>query len=256
MVRYDDSTSLPLLLHLNSEPWLNRQAYATAPALNAFPIRQPADRCVNLPPAMPTTATNTTLAYAIAARRSCRSFERRELSLAVLSRLLALTYGIQGVTSWSDGTCNLQRPLPSAGGLYPLELYLCLTNVTDISDGVYRFEPLHHRLEPKAALPHSEDLACMLLAQPFVDSANIVVFLVASYRRTMEKYGMRGYRYLLLEAGHVAQNFCLLSAEAGLGTLCIGGFQDHLINAWLRLDERDALTLYGMAAGWPSPAKA
>ena len=99
-------------------------------------------------------------------------------------------------------------------------------------------------------MPPADELAAMLLAQPYVASANAVAFFVGAHGRTLAKYGMRGYRYLLLEAGHAAQNLGLAATAAGLGTLCIGGFRDHLVNRLFGLDERQAVALYAVAVGW------
>lgn len=251
MIRYDDTQSLPLLLHLNSEPWLNLEAYAAQSAEVPFPVQAVAKDCVQLQ--MPAkAAVDSALQRAMTERRSCRRFEPRPLPQPLLSQLLALTYGTRGLATLPDGVRVLQRPLPSAGALYPLELYVCLSHVEGAADGLYRYEPLRHRLEPKGPLPTADALASMLLAQPFVVNANLLVLLVGNLGRPTAKYGMRGYRYMLLEAGHAAQNLCLLAAEAGLGSLCIGGFRDHLINGWLGLDVRQAVTLYGVAVGWPS----
>jgi len=251
LLRHDDTTGLPLLLHLNSEPWMNLDAYATQSAEVPFPICTPAEDCLMLPmPARLSVDHGSPVARTIGQRRSCRAFDERPLSLPVLSLLLDLCYGTRGLAILPNGNRVLRRPLPSAGALYPLELVVCLTRVEGALDGVYRYEPLHHRLEPRGPLPPPEELASMLLAQPYVTHANLLVFLVGGLDRTMAKYGMRGYRYLLLEAGHAAQNLCLVATEAGLGTLCIGGFRDTLLNRWLGLDTHHSVALYAVAVGW------
>jgi SagB-type dehydrogenase family enzyme len=86
-------------------------------------------------------------------------------------------------------------------------------------------------------------------AHPFIEDANAFVALTAPFERTQRKYGPRGYRYLLLEAGHVAQNLCLAAGRRGLATLCIGGFVDSILNAELGLDPRVAGVLYGVGVG-------
>jgi SagB-type dehydrogenase family enzyme len=253
VLRYDDTTTLPLLLHLNSEPWMNFDAYAAQSAEVPFTIGAPVEECIALsPPLRSATAEESSLAHTIGQRRSCRAFDDRPLSLMLLSRLLDLCYGTRNLTSLPDGNRALKRPLPSAGALYPLDLIACLTRVEGVPDGVYRYEPLHHRLEPRGALPQSDELASMLLAQPFVARANVLLFFIGGLERPTGKYGMRAYRYLLLEAGHAAQNLCLVAVEAGLGTLCIGGFRDGLVNSWLGLDVRRSIALYAVAIGWPS----
>jgi SagB-type dehydrogenase family enzyme len=77
------------------------------------------------------------------------------------------------------------------------------------------------------------------------------LFLTAVFERTMSRYGPRGYRYVLLEAGHVAQNLCLVATELELGTLCLGGFRDAAINELLGLDPRGEGAVYAVAIGQP-----
>ena len=94
------------------------------------------------------------------------------------------------------------------------------------------------------------ETAAALLAQPFISNANLVIFVAAQFQRTLAKYGPRGYRYVLLEAGHVAQNLCLLAEERGLTTLCIGGFRDAKVNGWLGIDGMREAVVYGVAVGY------
>jgi SagB-type dehydrogenase family enzyme len=91
---------------------------------------------------------------------------------------------------------------------------------------------------------------------PFFRDANLVICMAAVCERTQKKYGPRGYRYILLEAGHSGQNICLRASEMGLSTLCMGGFVDSRINALLNLDQRQEGIVYSVAAGfWGDPQK-
>jgi len=246
MIKSDDSTALPLLYHLNSEPWLNLDAYAATSAEVPFLVRVPRDHCV----ALPRAEAGGPVAQTLAMRRSCRRYAARPLSAHVLAGLLAGAYGVQAATRFNDDRVVLRRPVPSAGALYPLELYLSLTRIEGVPDGVYHYHPLHHRLEPVRPPATSEEVADLLLAQAFVGEANVLLFVGASLGRTLDKYGPRGYRYLLLEGGHVAQALCLLAAENGLASLCIGGFRDSRINRWLLLDGVHEAVIYAVALGW------
>jgi SagB-type dehydrogenase family enzyme len=95
-----------------------------------------------------------------------------------------------------------------------------------------------------------------MIAAPLVQHANAVVFLSAVFDRTLHKYGPRGYRYILFEAGHVAQNACLLATERGLASLCVGGFIDARVNRLLELDPRVEGTIYCVAIGHPGSGAA
>jgi SagB-type dehydrogenase family enzyme len=78
-----------------------------------------------------------------------------------------------------------------------------------------------------------------------------VIVLSANFGRTLKKYGARGYRYVLLEAGHVAQNICLTAAELGLGSLCVGGYRDRGLNHALGLDGQHEAVVYCIGVGYP-----
>jgi SagB-type dehydrogenase family enzyme len=72
------------------------------------------------------------------------------------------------------------------------------------------------------------------------------------FMRSMCKYGARGYRFALLEAGHQAENICLMAVQLGLGSLCIGGFHDTSVNDILGIDGRLHAALYCVAVGTAS----
>src|SRR5262249_55053063 len=88
-----------------------------------------------------------------------------------------------------------------------------------------------------------------LFAAPFLENVNVVVFMSAVFDRMLHKYGARGYRYILFEAGHAAQNLCLLAEELGLATLCAGGFMDAAMNRFLELDPRIEGCIYFVGVG-------
>jgi SagB-type dehydrogenase family enzyme len=246
MIKSDDATALPLLYHLNSEPWMNVDAYTATLAEVPIPVRVPRERCVALPGA----PEPGPVAQALAARRSCRRYAAHALDARVLSGLLAGAYGVLPMAAHGEGRVALRRPVPSAGALYPLELYACLARVDGVPDGVYRYQPLHHRLEPVRPPPTGAELDELLLAQAYVAQANVLLFVAAGLGRTLDKYGPRGYRYLLLEGGHVVQALCLLAHEHGLASLCIGGFRDSRVNRWLALDGVRQAVIYAAAIGW------
>jgi SagB-type dehydrogenase family enzyme len=248
MFKQDDATSLPFLFHLNSEPWLNFEAYADPAAEVKFKQITPAGNAVALPRAEQTTSLNELLAK----RHSCRHFAPRPMALGQVAALLLNGYGGLNVITNPNGVPGLVRPVPSAGGLYSLELYAMLTNVGDLADGLYHYNALHHRLEPMGAAAVTEIHNC-LLAPNFLEHANFVLIITSVFDRCLRKYGPRGYRYVLLEAGHVAQNLCLIATEVGLGALCVGGFCDSALNRLLGLDETQEGALYVVGIGSKEP---
>lgn len=241
-----DPMTLSLLFHLNSEPWRNDVAYAGAGrqerlhGLAGEPVTA-------LPPPAPSPLTAL-----LAERRSTRAFSPAELSLDAVSGLLAAAQGIVETVALDDGTSLVRRGAPSAGGLFPLELNVFARRVTGLADGLYVYDDHSHGLAERGRGDPTGLLAGALYAFPFVAEANLLLAFVARFSRMQSKYGPRGYRYILLEAGHAAQNVCLRAAELDLATLCIGGFIDSELNAALGLDDTEAGVVYAVAAGHPA----
>lgn len=184
----------------------------------------------------PGAGLTVTLEHALLTRRSHRQFTTRPLSEREVSQLL---WSAQGVTaSWGG------RTAPSAGALYPLELYLLTP------DGLRHYLPAGHRVE----LLTREDLraaaAAAALHQPAVRTATLVIVVTAVFARTTDKYGERGRRYVHLEAGHAAQNALLAATALGLGSVPIGAFDDQALGSALKLPS-DHAPLYLIAIGHP-----
>ena len=239
-----DSGALALLFHLNSEPWMNQPAYDEPAPLSAFKTLDGGGERIELPG----VAGTTPLFELIRARRSLRDFADRELPLERLAALLYRSYGFIGIRGAGREQMH-HRPVPSAGALFPLEIYVITRKVGGVADGLYHYAAWHHRLECLERGVAAYAMLADLQEQYYVAPANAIVFLTAVFPRTMKKYGPRGYRYVLLEAGHAAQNLCLLSAEQGLGTLCMGGFRDSAINRLLRLNPATEGAVYAVAIG-------
>jgi SagB-type dehydrogenase family enzyme len=173
------------------------------------------------------------------------------MTLPDLSAILAGSYGLSRTIRFSDGLESRARPVPSAGALYPLELYLLLAGVENVEDGLYHYGILDHALEPVRMEVPGHELFEAVIAAPLVVNANALVIMSAVFDRTLHKYGPRGYRYILLEAGHLAQNLSLLAAERGLSSLSVGGFIDSRVNRLLELDPRTEAAVYCVAIGHP-----
>ena len=248
MLPFDDPTALSLLFHLNSEPWLNDAAYRaggdTAPAGGPDALSE-----VALPPVAPSA-----LGQLLRARRSARSFMPATLTLAELAAVLDAAYGLVGEDGedGEDGAGASRRSVPSAGALYPLDVYAFLRRVDGVAPGLHRYDPATRTLALLREGDPFPTLAPELYAYPFVADANAVLALAATFSRTQAKYGPRGYRYILLEAGHAAQNVCLRAVELGLASLCMGGFVDSGLNRLLELDPRRAGVVYTVGFGRPA----
>jgi SagB-type dehydrogenase family enzyme len=164
---------------------------------------------------------------ALAARRSTRSFSARALPLDSVSQLL---WAAQGVTH-PDGL----RTAPSAGALYPLELYLLAGAVQDLAPGIYRYRPAEHRLQPTVNGDLRAELAAAALGQDWIRQAPAALVIAGVYERTGRKYGARAQRYVHIETGHAAQNVLLQAVALGLGGTAVGAFDDRALQRLLQL---------------------
>jgi SagB-type dehydrogenase family enzyme len=251
MLSSEDSRTLPLLYHINSEPWLNMEAYTDPSHEMQFKriARQEA-----MP--LPRSREDSLLRRLMRERRSCRSFTATPLPLAHLAQVLENAYGVTGLIEETGSHRFYARPVPSAGALYPLELYAVTQAVETLPDGVYHYGGLDHCLESVKQGSFLKNLGELLLGQFFLDNANAALVFTVVFDRTLRKYGPRGYRYILIEAGHVAQNVCLLAAELGLASICLGGFVDHRLNTWLGLDGTTEAGVYVVGLGYSHPQQA
>ncbi len=245
MIPLQDPTTLSLLFHLNSEPWLNDEAYQGG-AMNQE-LKVPDGIITEVPLPQP---DGSALMDLLGRRRSCREFSQAEMPLGHASALLAASYGALAPARFGGQVPFLRRTVPSAGGLFPLELYTFTQRVQGLEDGLYHYDVVAHSLQQLRRGNLFPTLEALFYAYPFMKDANVVVTMVAVFRRTQAKYGPRGYRYALLEAGHVAQNLSLRASELGLATLCIGGFLDSGLNELLDLQEREEGVLYAVAVGF------
>jgi SagB-type dehydrogenase family enzyme len=168
----------------------------------------------------PDTRGAMSVERALARRRSVRDFVDRPLTEAQIAQL---AWAAQGVTEPSRGF----RTAPSAGALYPIELYV----VT--AEGVARYLPRKHAFEQVATGDRRQALAEVAVNQTWVARAPATFIVAAVYERTTRKYGERGIRYATIEVGHVCQNISLQAVALGLGSVSVGAFQDDAVRKLL-----------------------
>lgn len=166
----------------------------------------------------PVLAGEVSVERALALRRSVRSFAPEPLPLASVSQLL---WAAQGITDPAG-----LRTAPSAGALYPLEVYVVVGAVSGVRPGVYHYDPRRHHLVLKSGGDPRAGVAKAALGQSWVAEAPVIVVLAAVYERTARKYGEPSARYVHMEAGHAAQNVYLQAGALGLGTTLVGAFRD------------------------------
>lgn len=165
-------------------------------------------------------------------RRSTRSYTGEPVTLQELSQLL---WAAQGITDSGRGF----RTAPSAGALYPLEVYVVAGDVQNLVSGIYKYEPDGHELARLIDGDKRSELADVALAQPCVKEGALAIVFTAVYERTTVKYGERGIRYVHIEVGHAAQNVCLQAVAMGLGIVPVGAFHDEPVARLLNLPDNE-----------------
>ncbi len=175
-------------------------------------------------------------------RSSIREFQPIPLPFSDASQLL---WAAQGITR-----PNSYRTAPSAGATYPLEVLLAAGSVTELTPGLYRYQPPNHALSPLLEGDLRPDLAAAALDQSCVRNAAAVLVITAVYDRTTGKYGKRGIRYVHMEVGYTSENIHLQAVALGLGTVAVGAFDESRVQAILDLSN-DEHPLLMMPLGKP-----
>lgn len=191
----------------------------------------------------PSPAGDISLEESLRRRRSGREYAARPLTLTELGQLL---WAAQGITSEEGG-----RTAPSAGALYPLEVFAVTRDVEGIDPGVWRYEPEEHRLRAVRAGERTAELAAASLDQEWVSDAPASIVIAGVSERTTVEYGERGERYVVLEAGHAAQNLVLQATVLGLAAVTVGAFDDAEVQQVLGLAENEE-PLYVVPVGHPA----
>lgn len=158
---------------------------------------------------------------AIHQRRTIRNFTDTLLSVAHLAQLL---WAAQGITAPK----GVGRSAPSGGARYPLDIYVIIgkNGVVGLGEGVYHYTPENHSLSPMNNRDIRREIGSASLGQMWMAGASVMFVITAEYRRITERYGERGIRYALIEAGHVGQNLFLQAEALGLGAGIVGAFAD------------------------------
>jgi SagB-type dehydrogenase family enzyme len=212
------------------------------------PLERPMEQgavLIKLPDPATTGFGREALITIINQRRSLRDYSEGSISMEELSFLLWCCQGVQQ----NMGNHTI-RTVPSAGARHALETYILANRVDGLQEGVYHYSALDHAL-CATSLPAgiAGQLTAACLKQGIVKNSVISFFWAAELERMYYRYGERGFRYLLLDAGHACQNLCLAAESVGCGACAIGAFDDEELNKALGLDCVNRFVVYAAAVG-------
>lgn len=199
---------------------------------------------------VPSLDGNVSVEDAINKRRSFREFTDQPLSMADLSQCV---WSAQGITG-SDG----KKVAPSAGAVYPVTLYVVIGVIDNLSAGLYRYEPNRHTLEAiRAGELRAQLRDAAFEEQPWIGQAASILVIAADISKASSTFqqqprpllparlyllhpwsrpaGQRGFRYIYMEVGAIAENVYLQGQTIGVGVVFIGGFDDQKVTDVLKL---------------------
>jgi len=172
-------------------------------------------------------------------RHSTRKFSSEPLSMMDLSLFL---FGMSGLNRIFPQYAF--RTVPSAGGLYPIEVYPVINNVTSLERGLYHYDIQEHSINFLKEGDFRSEVAEGCLGQNMAFTSAINFIWTAMIGRSQWKYLQRCYRYIYLDAGHIGQNFYLIAEALGLGACTIGALYDDELNQFLEIDGKNETTIY------------
>mgnify|MGYP000877090956 CR=1 FL=1 len=232
-------------LELTKYPYLSESDQEQDLPCPELEMPEPSSQLITLPSPESLKVTEISLQTAINSRRSLRKFSPSPLTLDELTWLLWATQGVQEELAHAT-----IRTVPSAGSRHPFETYLAITNVTGLKPGLYRYLALSHKLAfIREEGEIGKTLAAACLNQKWMSKAAVTFVWVAVPYRTTWRYSERGWRYILLDAGHICQNLYLACGAIAAGCCAVDAFDDDALNRLLGLDGKESLTLYAASVG-------
>lgn len=197
--------------------------------------------------------------HVLNSRRSERVYTGDKMSLAYLATILRSACGVSKhqeieLSNHEKSILNI-RTVPSAGGLYPVDLYVVTLNIKNLDRGIYRFLPIEEKLlQVGNDLSANKFLYSMCVPDNLisVSRANVIYLLVSRAWKSMRKYGERGMRFVFHEAGGIAQNIHLASTALGVGTVDCSSFYDNEAHEALELDGICTALLHCIVSGMPA----
>jgi SagB-type dehydrogenase family enzyme len=192
------------------------------------------------------SAPHADLLEMIRNRRSARNFRGMPADKEMLSLILKYSCGI---TNNDDPEINARRAQPSGGARYPIEVYpLVFKGSPEVPAGLYHYNVAAHALDVLWERPFSEADIQSLFMYPYVKEASFALIMTAVFARTQMKYAERGYRYILIEAGHIGQNIYLTAGAAGLACTASGTW-DRNLEKLIDIDGLTESPVYSLVVG-------
>jgi SagB-type dehydrogenase family enzyme len=229
---------IPGAAHLESNPQLQATAARSTK-------RHPHVRTVALPAGeLPTAGLGDVLS-----RRRSRVPAGGAVSLEQLAVVLRGAYGVTSGTQLPNGDVQALRSTPSAGALYPSEVYALAFGVPELDGGLYHYDPLRHALEALRGGDLRAELLDALPMRAVAEECALALIVTSMFWRARFKYGQRGYRFALLEAGHLVQNLLLGATALDLASVPVGGFYDRKLAELLAIDGVNEAPLYVVPIG-------
>ena len=197
---------------------------------------------------LPRVLQEATMGFAevLRRRKSIRAFSNQPLSLDDLGFLLWASTGIQRVEQGYEF-----RTAPSAGALYPVETYIIANNVQNVESGIYHYNIINHSLDEIKTGDFGDSIAHAALDQQICATASVVFIWTAIFERSKWKYKQRAYRYIYLDAGHIAENLALAAVSINCGSCQVGAFFDDEINSIVGVDGEEESTICLSVIGHP-----
>ncbi len=180
-------------------------------------------------------------------RRSIRDYSSDPVEIEVLAHLLWATQG----KSAQQGD-NVFKTAPSAGALYPVELWTAVFDVPGVEPGIYRYDESQHCLQALRIADFRSEFLEACMNQKMIQQAPLLFLWIAKFNDCAWRYSQRAYRYVYLDAAHSAQNCALACSALGLGSCMIGAFYDDLMDHICGLDGEQQSVIYAASVGYPA----
>lgn len=240
------------IAYLSGAPYFVRRfffPFKTYEGVPSFPLDVPS------PP-------DVSLGKSLEKRRSPSKGEDTIIPFQTLSAILHYSYGISGKrhhktkNEWGKETELIQymRPIPSAGGLYPLEIYVASLRIAQLKPAIYHYNTFDSRLEQifgPIPLTSMEGRLEKKLPGARPTTWLACFFITAIPKRQEIKYFSRAYRYILQESGHLAQNISLIATAYDYDILPIGGYNEDAFTEEFGFGFPDEFIVYPLLLAKP-----